>query len=89
MVTAVLIAAVCAANLYGTWTAWNAHSVAADYVAGLPGRHRFQLDIRPAWQQATPRDRPGSACRRSLQQFSQLLEYLYPHQFAGKQRDLQ
>ena len=32
-----LIAAVCAANLYGTWTAWNAHSVVADYVAGMPG----------------------------------------------------
>jgi hypothetical protein len=33
----VLIGAVCAANLYEVWTAWNAHSVVADYVAGLPG----------------------------------------------------
>ncbi|MGB3437377.1 MAG: DUF4328 domain-containing protein [Actinophytocola sp.] len=33
----VLIAAVCATNLYGTWAAWNAHSVVDDYVAGLPG----------------------------------------------------
>lgn len=36
-VASVLIVAVCAANLYGTWTAWNAHSVVADYLAGLPG----------------------------------------------------
>ncbi len=36
-VASVLIAAVCVANLYGTWTAWNAYSVVVDYLAGLPG----------------------------------------------------
>lgn len=36
-VVSVLIGAVCATYLYGTWTTWNAHFVVADYVAGLPG----------------------------------------------------
>ncbi|OLF19052.1 hypothetical protein BU204_04175 [Actinophytocola xanthii] len=32
-----LVLVVCAANLFATWAAWNTHSVAADYLAGLPG----------------------------------------------------
>ncbi|WP_166663937.1 DUF4328 domain-containing protein [Actinophytocola oryzae] len=33
----VLIAVVCAVDLYATWAAWNTHSVVADFVAGVPG----------------------------------------------------
>jgi hypothetical protein len=33
----VLVLAVCAADVFGTWVAWNSYSVVEDYLAGLPG----------------------------------------------------
>jgi hypothetical protein len=33
----VLLVAVCAANVFATWSSWNSYWVAADYVSGMPG----------------------------------------------------